>query len=253
MVLSQKAKSSSLALNSEGNLVTSTKDLMFTALVSKAIHFGLGPAPSRALAEQAGFPTYADFEQVYRLADQSGRTKLQKLLMHELAVVDVPPSEEAVLLRLVSLVHYTVDFLRRNPEEFVSFVHDQMLLALDEGAYWLQRGFIRASIESCYSFATSREFAFRYLIPGSRDYFDGVKGKITSLHERWLQLRAECDRLMTGSLRHDTSEWPEEAKPAFHRGECQYRIYNYYDARGEFQQVANILSASAQTTPQRSL
>lgn len=228
-----------LGVDKHGKTINATKDLLFAALVSGDIKFGLGSAPSRALAEQAGFVIYADFEDVYSLATDPYKREMDKLLMHAMWAVDVPKSEEATLLRLAALMFYTVDYVRRNPEDFITFLHDQMLLALDDGGYWLQRRFIRAAVESCYSFMASSDYAFRHV--HEREY-GTVSATSSSIHCKWVRLRCKCDDLIARLSSEDPTTWPKGARDAFDNGERQYRIYNYYDACHEFQKALNKLN-----------
>jgi hypothetical protein len=221
-----------LGVNKEGKAINSTQDLLFSALVSEDIHFALGPAPSRALAEQAGLIVYADFEDVEFLSTNRQREELQKLLMYTTWAVDVPRSDEATLLRLAAVLFYTVDYVRRNPEDFITFLHDQMLLALNDGGYWLQRRFIRAAVESCYSYTASSDYVFEFVC---RQQLAAMSA--SWLYAKWVQLRGRCDDLIVQLSSMKSGTWPTNARDAFDRGQRQYRIYNYYDAFRELQTV----------------
>jgi len=224
-----------------GERYTSARDKVFTALVAGDIDFGLGPAPSRALAEQAGFLVYADFEDVYRVATDDRKPELERLLMHEVCAVDVPLSERPTLLRLVSVLLYTVDHIRRNPEDFVAFVHDQVLLSLNDDGYWLQRRYIRQAVESCYSYAASSDYAFKYLNASSKTYLDSTGTSIATLYDEWISRRVACDELIQKLMPLTRISWSRDAEDAFSRGERLYRIYDYYDAHLEFARAADLV------------
>jgi hypothetical protein len=228
-----------LGVDKHGKTINAAKDLLFAALVKGDITFGLGSAPSRALAEQAGFVIYADFQDVYSLASDTHKKEMEKLLMHAMWAVDVPQSDEATVLRMAALMFYTVDYVRRSPEDFITFLHDQMLRALDEGGYWLQRRFIRAAVESCYSFIASSDYAFRH----AHERQSGTIGaNSSSIHTKWVRLRCKCDDLIARLSSADPTTWPKGARDAFDNGERQYRIYNYYDAYREFKKALNKLN-----------
>jgi hypothetical protein len=147
------------------------RDSVFKSLVDNEADFVVGPAPSRALAQQAGFQVLADFNDVYRLTPKTPKQpELDELQLHELWVVSGQHSE-ATLLRLLSVMLYTAEVIREDPEDFVRFIYNQVQLALDDGGYPLQREFIRKTIENCYVYPPMSEYPFTYFSQSSSSYY----------------------------------------------------------------------------------
>lgn len=208
---------------------TAARDPMFTKLVEGQCDFALGPAPSRALAEQAGFVVFADFSDIEHLTRGKLREKIINLKLHELWVVDLSPKETACLMRLASVMLYTVEYIRGNPDDFVRFLYNDMLSASSEGAYPLQRQFIRAAVSACYNYVSIEEYFFEYLTPSSESYFrhSGPHGP-APVFKQLMEYRMKCDRILgkVGSKRR----LDRTVRGHFERARRHYQIFNYYDA-----------------------
>jgi len=217
-------------------------DPMFTALVKDECDFALGTAPSRALAEQAGFEVFADFEALIHVLDEPLRQKANALALHEVWAVDLPPEAEGPLMRLASLLLYTVEYVRSKPEEFVRFLYNEALKATADGAYLLQRQFVRKAVSSCYSYAPSEEYFFEYLTPlsGSHHKHTGKRGP-AHIFGQLMQYRAECDSLLAKIA--SLSQVDLSVREHIERATRHYQIFNYYDACQSLQRVARTLGA----------
>jgi hypothetical protein len=215
-----------------------TRDSMFTALVNGDAQFALGPAPSRALAEQAGFVVFADYDDLFKLASDDVQRKLRALTLHEVWAVDIDPADSATLLRLLSLLFYTVEHIRTRPDDFVQFLYNQQLAAGANGAdaYRLQRHFIRSAVTTCYSYVTQDQYAFEYLTPQpqSYEYRGGDCGPL-SIFGRFAEWRASCDRAL--SILGTKAKLAREQERILLAARRQYEIFNYFDAHALLSQL----------------
>jgi len=222
----------------------SAKDPMFTSLVDNKVDFALGPAPSRALALQAGFTVFADFDSVYSVATtQQERAELDKLLIHENCAVEKAGLTEETTMRLVSVLFFTVEFIRQYPEEFVKFCYGQMHRAVKDGAYPIQREYIRSAVLDSYEFVSAREYPFAYLDREGRAYYEGKGDGPGTIYEKWIQYRRECDALFLKLLRHDAWRASRVGRAAFRRAQMHYRILNFYDAHEELARIEGMMKA----------
>lgn len=219
-------------------------DLMFKALVDREADFVLGPAPSRALAQQAGFELFADFQSVYDLTSAEDKPELDDLRLHENWVTNIPSGDVPIILRMMAVLFYTVEFIRQNPEDFIRFLYNQVQLALQDGAYPLQRNFIRSAVSSCYKYVAWNEYAFTYLDANSETRYKvpGENGPAAVYHQ-WSQCKAECDRLIQELLGFPKIKWTLEATEVFRRGKYHYQIFNVYDACYYFSQALGLLQS----------
>jgi hypothetical protein len=221
-----------------GHFRNEARDRMFTFLVNGEAQFALGPAPSRALAEQAGFVVFADYDDLFFLAPDDIRRKLRALTLHEVWAVDIDPNERPTLLRLLSLLFYTVEHIRARPDDFVQFLYNQQLAAGAHGAdaYRLQRQFIRSAITTCYSYATPDQYAFEYLSPQpqSYEYRAGNCGPLV-LFSELAEWRARCDQAL--SALGSKERLPRRLERVFFAARRQYEIFNYFDAHALLSQL----------------
>jgi hypothetical protein len=224
-----------------GGRFQGTQDPMFTSLMAGTFDFVLGPAPSRALAEQAGFEVFADFDDIYSLscADHNDpvicsaqRTVLDSLLLHENWVVNIPLSDtDPLLMRMAAVLFYTVNYIRENPDDFVRFLSNQVYASRERGAYPLQREFIKRTVSSCYEYIAPTEHPFTFFSPSSRYRFPGRSSYAPStVYGAWAGWRAKCDRLLMRMIDEWPGDWPETAREAFRRAEYHCNIFNYFDA-----------------------
>ena len=217
-----------------------TQDPMFTALLDEKFHFVLGPAPSRALSEQAGFEVYADFDDIYALASRSDtdgtysreRSALDSLLLHENWVVNLPANpSDPVLMRMAAVLFYTVASIREDTDSFVRFLSNYVYSSREKGAYPLQREFIKRAVESCYEYVPPNEHPFTYFGPSSRYRLPKRPNYApNTVYAAWSKYRTDCDRLLMKMTNQWRGDWPEAARSDFRKAEYQCAIFNYYDA-----------------------
>lgn len=206
------------------------KDPVFAALVDEDAEFVMGPAPSRALAEQAGFVVYANFDDVYDLADDPVvKRKLNSLILHENCAVVLPGNDRSTCMRLASVLFYTVQFIRQNPEDFIRFLYNQVQWALKDG-YPLQREYIRRTVTSCYQYLNTDEYPFVYLNPTSEFFYpEAIKNGALSVYREWQDYRTKCDQAIS-TLMAWRGRWTDGANETYRLSRHHCRILNFYDA-----------------------
>ncbi len=235
----------------------SIKDPMFTALIKEKADLAIGPAPYRALCAQGGFVVYADFDTVYSLSTPEQQRELETLLMHENMAVKLVPGDEPLKLRLLSALLFTTDHVRTRPEEFISFLYNQVLEMTERGGYWLRRKFIKDAIASCYSFIGSQDYGEAYFSPSSPFEYPAEPRYAAprQLFYALMRERAACDTMLKSLVGSDSGSSklrcaPVAARAAFKRGQNNYRLYNYGDAAVAFRQVVDILNGTGQINAQ---
>lgn len=237
-------------LKNEPTRFHTARDSMFKSLIDNEVDFVLGPAPSRALAQQAGFQVLADFNDIYCLAPAMPKQPdLDELQLHELWVVTGDHSK-GTLLRLLSVMLYTAEVIREDPEDFVRFIYNQVQLALDDGGYPLQREFIRKTIENCYIYPPMSDYAFTYFSRSPSSYSRISKNSAPlHLYNEWSRKRAACDQLLLQLAADERVDTSPTATRYLQFAEAHYRILNFYDAQ-DFMHRAQI---EAGLPPDRSL
>ena len=100
-------------------------DSLYLALVNNEADFVVGSAPTRALCEQApAFKVYVDYVDLEEIVPTGASAIISRPPMHGVWLVD-RGLDEATLLRLASVLYYTVDYIRNNPEDFIRFLYDK--------------------------------------------------------------------------------------------------------------------------------
>jgi hypothetical protein len=150
--------------------------------------------------------------------------------MHEdLAVDTVLP--EPTQLRLLSVFFYTIAHIRLRPDEFVAFLHDQQLRALEDGAYPIRRRFIRHALQTCYEYMPLSDYAFDVLSSVSERAHPHPSVTQREAIRKFVAWRYRCDRLLAKLMRADATRMNHPGvQRQFTIARNHYRIMNYYDA-----------------------
>jgi hypothetical protein len=231
----------------------SGSDVLYLELISGRTDFIVGSAPTRARCEQAGFRVYYTVDDLLKLAREKGAEqqvrKIEQLLMHEVWTVEQGGGDEwdeETLLRLGSVLFYTVQYILNNPEDFVRFVHYQMHKKTPEGTIPIDLAWVRKATAACYQFTAFDDYLYQYLLPGSdRHFLIGLPNEphpeeliedASSVHDRLTALRCRCDKFLR-NLRdvlpvtgQGDKELEKKIADLLTIGKRHYQIYNFYDA-----------------------
>jgi hypothetical protein len=243
----------------------SGSDVLYLELVSGRADFIVGSAPTRARCEQAGFRVYSTVDDLLKLAQaKSAKNHVQKikeLLMHEVWTIDRGSGEELkpeTLLRLGSVLFYTVQYILNDPEDFVKFVHYQMQTKAPEGTIPVDLAWVRKAMAACYQFAEFDDYLYNYLLPGSDRHFltglpeeskpEEVIRDASSVHDRLARLRCICDDhliKLRDSLPVTAAGQGEELEKQIVDlltiGKRHYQIYNFYDAERFLRKAVSLI------------
>jgi hypothetical protein len=229
-------------------------DRLYELLATKKVDFIIGSAPTRARCEQMGFFAYIDIPKLQESAkglekkEQIGEIK--QLPIHEVWAIQQLPSMphhtvHEILLRLGSVLFYTVQYILNDPEDFVKFIYSRVRIMTPQGIIPIDRKWVSKAIADCYKFVTFEDYAYEYLLPSGGDSFmaalpEEIKrvdriSEVASVYEDLIELRAQCDQhlrqirdlLLSG-------EYSPEVKTRTGKlldiGRKHYQIYNFYDA-----------------------
>jgi hypothetical protein len=245
----------------------SGSDVLYLELISGRTDFIVGSAPTRARCEQAGFRVYYTVDDLLRLArerraEQQIR-KIEQLLMHEVWTVEQGGGkqwDEETLLRLGSVLFYTVQYILNDPEDFVRFIHYQMQEKTPEGTIPVDLAWVRKATAACYQFTAFDDYLHKYLLPGSDRHFliglpnekhpEALIQDASSVHDQLTARRCLCDDLLSElrNILHVTA-WQEGGEvekkivDLLTVGKRHYQIYNFHDA-GRFLNAARSLATT---------
>lgn len=223
-------------------------DALYQKLIEDKADFVIGSAPTRALCEQAGFRIYIDLQDLINLLSQTSRSfeeDIRYLSMHEVWLID-KGLDRAILQKLASVLYYTIDYILRDPEDFVRFIFDRNRNRGSKGDIPIARRFIRNAVAACYKFVPFNLYAQTYLLPHSCDFFRNghnglssfdISGVYKSLMKSLHECEAELENFTKDPLYSKNSSVSNYIKMG-----CRHRqIYNYGEATTFFHKAKKLL------------
>jgi hypothetical protein len=232
-------------------------DPLYTALVEGRAQYVVGSAPTRARCEQVpALKVFVDYLDLETTLSPEDLARLSGPPMHEVWHVD-RELDQAALLRLASVMFYTVEFIRTYPEDYVRFLYDKARecesASPPEADAPIGIRFIRNAVAACYRFVPLDLYSSTYLLANSPHYFPDLDGwkaaHVAGLHNELMRYREQCYRWIERLAERLRPGAPPGVTALIERGNRNLQIYNYFDAESHLRRAFERLAGAGAGSP----